>query len=246
MTGGQIKFEVNALAFCKVLQAVALFQARPQDFSEYARVHCYARHDGLLLSASNGSSAAIARVDVDELAGSGGFELPAGQVKALLAVFKRPVPKDFSSDEYVLEVSADEHLVRVKDISDLFDHDELVLAVQATDVDNPHMPAPGEMAMSLAATMMRTVQDALPLDLTSGVYFSPDEVERIAKAAKILGRELYLRPQGRSLTTPISDDFYASTVAQHSEHDRKPPFRDARAVHAWDERLHELVNLGVM
>lgn len=246
MTRTQITFSVYAVEFCTVLQAVALFQARPQDFAEFARVHCYARHDGLMLSASNGVSAAIARVETEGQVGTGVFELPAAQVKALLAVFKRPVPKDFSADDYVLEVTADEHLVRVKDTSNLFDHDELVLAVQPTDVDNPHVPAPGEAAMSLAATMMRTVQESLPLDLAGGVFFSPAEVERIAKAARILGLELRLRPQGRSLTAPISDGFYAMTAAEYSERDRTPPFRDARSVHAWDERLHELVNLGVI
>lgn len=240
-----VDFQVDGREFCTMLTAVALFQGPARTMPEYAKVFCFVRHDGLTMGATNGVSCAVGRVDVLAGDGVGVFVIPAPQVKALLAVFDRALPKD-PEDEYVLEVEVDADQIRVRDVSSLFDHEELLIAVQPED-DVLRTRTSVQQAMSLAAIMSRAVSSGIPFDLASGCYFSHAEVARLARAAKTLGTELMLRPLDGRLLAPLSEDFAAFTVAQvRDREEQKAPFLDERAVRDWRARLEELVDGGAL
>lgn len=243
-TRTRILFRVYGTEFCRALSAVALFQALPKDFASFAAVRLAARHDGLSLAAGNGVSAAIAHVSTDEQEGVGVFSIPHSQVKAVLAVFKRTLPKDISSDQYVLEVTATDQWITIKDVSVLFDGDTFTMAVPSDDSLEYGDQSETDRAMDTFSMLASGLDADSPLDLTSGVYFSPAEVARIARAVKELGLELHLRAVGRRLLAPISDDFTAFTVATLRDRDLPRPFLDERALDGWRDRLHDLVEQG--
>lgn len=249
MNDSPITFTVDAPTFCQLLTAVGLFQGIPREYAEYARVRCFVRHDGLTLLATNGVSGAIGHCSTETRDGSGLFDIPASQVKALLAVYKRQRPKESKFEEYHLEVSVTRDMVRVQDISDIFDREQLQIAV-APEALEPNEKGQEELAMSAAATMSRAVAARAPLDLADGVFFSPDEVARLARAAKALGVEIHVRPVGNVLLAPLAPGFTAYTTAQHHRDEPggrgKGPFIDQRAVAAWSHRLDELVGQGVI
>lgn len=244
----RISFRVYGTEFCRVLKAVALFQAMPKDFESYAAVRCMARGDGLVLAATNGVSAAVGHVSTEDVDGLGPFSLPHSQVKAILAVFDRRLPKDRDANEYVLEVTATDASIRIEDVSVLFDGDTFTIAVPHPDTVERGDPSELEKVMGTLAVLIGGLQlddDQVPLD--GGIYFSPIEVSRISRAAKELGLELSLRPNGRRLLAPLSDDFTAFTAGTlRSWNEEKRPYIDERATRSWRSRLHDVVDNGVI
>ena len=243
-----VRFTVVGGEFCRVLEAVALFQSTPKQFGPLAGVRCVLRYDGLTMLAVNGVSAAVGTVSVASVDGVGLFSFPHSQVKALLAVFKRALPKGADQDEYMLEVRVSEDSIRVEDISHLFDRDQLTIAIPSAKDVEPHEQTDEQRVMQTASALLGIVEQSTPLDLASGVFFDPAELARIARAAKVVGVELCLRAVGRGVLAPLSDEVVAYTVAsvrQVEEHQR-PPFIDERAVRQYRQRLAEIVDEGVL
>lgn len=242
MSTDSFSFDVYASEFCQMVAAVGLFQASPKHLPQHARVQCFLRHDGLTMAALNGASAAVGTIDTISAEGAGVFAIPFSQVKALLAIFDRPVPKDESSYAYVLSIRVEPTRIRVSDLSD---HEELWIAVQPEDPEKEG-GTPLEIAMSVAKSMTRAVRSREPLDLAGGVHFAAPEVKRLADAAKILSTELMLHAVGNRLLAPLSESFIAYTVARHRDRDdQRPPYLDARSVTMWQDRLGELTESGV-
>ncbi len=241
-------FRVYGTEFCRVLGAVALFQASPRAFESLAAVRCFARYDGLSLIAINGASVAVGHVEAEDIDEPAVFSIPAAQVKAILAIFNRRLPKDASSMEYVLEVTVTDQQVRIHDVSDLFERDEYLMAITATEDLEAREQSDAERAMRAAATAMSALRATDPFDLAAGVYFSHDEIARMARAAKLLTLELHLRPAGRFLVAALADDFVAMTVAQRHDRDPEKPriFIDEQALRSWRGRLDELVDQAVL
>ncbi len=130
MSRGGLSFRVYGLEFCRMLEAVAMFQALPRETESYAAVRCIVSADGLSLLALNlRSAAAGGHVELAEQDGVGVFSIPAAQVKAVLAIFRRKLPKEVSADEYVLEVTLSPLALRIADVSVLFDGDEFQMSV---------------------------------------------------------------------------------------------------------------------
>lgn len=244
----RISFRVYGTEFCRMVSAVGLFQALPKDFASYAAIRCLARGDGLTMAATNGSSAAIGHVSTENVDGVGPFSLPHAQVKAILAVFNRKVPTGKHSWDYVLQVTVTEHSITIEDVSVLFDGDTFTIAI-------PHEEAAERGDLSESEQVMNTLSvlaggldaEQQEVDLAEGIHFSPTEVSRIARAAKALGIELHLQPNGRRLLAPLGEDFSAFTAGTlHQWDGAKPPYIDARALRAWRARLHDVVDSGVI
>lgn len=241
-----LSFRVYAGEFCRILTAVGLFQWSAKENPDRARVFCFARHDGLTMIAINGSSAAIGNLDMEDLQGAGIFAIPAAQVKAILALFDRRIPKDASSAEYVLEISTNRRETRVKDVSDLFDRDELVV-MNPEEPDLAGTSSTAQLAMGGVSTVLNNLNSRAELDLTSGVHFNTEEIARIARAAKGLGWPLRFRAVGGILLAPIADEFVALTVAsKRSEDEKAKPTPDETTLDSWRHRFDELLHEGVI
>lgn len=244
----RISFRVYGTEFCRMVSAVGLFQALPKDFASYAAIRCLARGDGLTMAATNGVSAAIGLVSTDDVEGVGPFSLPHAQVKAILAVFNRRLPKDTNTEDYVLEVTVTEHSITIEDVSVLFDGDTFTIAIPPEDTAERGDPSESEHVMKTLAVLAGALEtDQKEVDLADGIYFSPVELSRITRAAKALGVELHLRTNGRRLLAPLGEDFTALTAgALHQREGHNPPFIDTLALRAWQSRLHDVVDGGVI
>lgn len=244
----RISFRVYGTEFCRILSAVALFQAGPRDFGgEYAAVRCLARGDGLSLAATNGASAAAGTVQTEDVDGVGPFSLPHAQVKAILAVFNRRLPKDTNSEDYVLEVTVTEQSIKIEDVSVLFDGDTFTIAIPHEDTAERGDLSESEKVMNTFSLLAGAIdRDQIPVDLAAGIYFSPVEIQRIARAAKAIGLELHFRPNGRRLLAPLAGDFVAFTAGTLQREEARPPFRDERALAVWRDRFYDVVDSGVI
>lgn len=244
----RISFRVYGTEFCRMIAAVGLFQALPRDFGSYAAIRCLVRGDGLTMAATNGSSAAIGHVSTEDVDGVGPFSLPYVQVKAVLAVFNRKLPKDKHSWDYVLEVTVTEHSITIEDVSILFDGDTFTIAIPHEDTAERGDLSESEHVMSTLSVLAGGLDvEQQEIDLAEGIYFSPVEVQRIARAAKGLGVELHVRPNGRRLVAPLAEDFTAFTAGTlHQWDGAKPPHIDQRALQGWRARLHDVVDSGVI
>lgn len=238
----RIEFSVYGTEFCRMLAAVALFQADPKKFDVLAAVRCIVSGDGLYLAAVNGSSAAAGSVPVIDDAGLGPFSISHEHVKSILSIFKRKLPKGAAADEYVLEVTVtEEHLV-IADVSKLFGGDSLTMALPSGDSSLEHgQQSETDRVLAAFSTLAGGAADDHPEDLTTGIYFAPGEVARLGRAAGVLGVELSMRMLGRRLVAPLDTDFIAYTAGTlRRDEKEKPPFRDHRALLRWRDRLLDL------
>ncbi|UQN30683.1 hypothetical protein [Brachybacterium kimchii] len=243
------RFRVYGTEFCNHLQAVALFQADARKIPQYAAVRCIARTDGLTMIAHNGLSCAVADLSTLDPEGAGLFSIPTTQVKALLAIFHRKLPKGTLPDEYVLEVKLTARTLTVTDVSGLFTGDEYVMALPDPDSLEPHEEPEDAHTMRAAASARGALADAAPTDLTDGVHFSPTELGRLARAAGTLGWNLHIRPVGHMLIAPIAETFVAATYAELNDRPADgphAPFIDERALADVRRRLDEIVEQGAL
>ncbi|GAA1714749.1 hypothetical protein [Brachybacterium phenoliresistens] len=241
-----IELTVYGTEFTRLLEATSLFHANPRDDDRNAVVRCFARHDGLTLTATNGTALGAGILTPHGQEGAGLFAITAAQVKAVLAVFKRRLPKDATADEYLLSIQVSEDQIRIVDRSDLFDHDELTLTIPPPE-DGAYREAPDEQAMRIAAMLRRILHDQAPLDLADGCTMPHDRLTRLAKAARILGGDLALRPQGSVIVSPIGDTFVAVTVVQEVDREtHRAPFRDEVNVREWMRRVDDIAASGVL
>lgn len=245
----RISFEVYGLEFCRMLGAVGLFQARPQDFASYAAIRCLSRYDGLSLAATNAVAMAAGHVETEDASGFGAFSIPAGQVKAILAVFKVTLPKEVSSMEYRLAVEVTGRQMTSRDVSGLIDGSQLTVDVAEDPLALDH----GEKSSTdLVHQTFQLVQRGLDPNpavvLEDGVYFSPEQVRKLSRAAILLNVELHWRMLGRLLVAPLAEDFVAMvTSSEHMEdEERRPPWIDARSLTQWRARLREVIDEGVI
>ena len=244
----EISFRVYGTEFCRILSAVALFQGSPREFDSYAAVRCLSTGEGLAMAATNGASAAIGHVQTDDVDGRGPFSLPHAQVKAILAVFKRKLPKDTHAWDYVLEVTVTDEWIKIEDVSVLFDGDTFTIAVPHPETADRGDLSESEKVMntlSVLAGGLDAVQEYV--DLAEGIFFSANEMGLIARAAKGLGLEVNLRPNGRRLVAALAEDFTVYTVGTLRSWDGgKPPFIDERALRGWRGWLTDVVDNGVI
>lgn len=244
----EMSFRMYGTEFCRILGAVGMFQAVPRDFEQHSAVRCLARGDELVLAATNGVAAAIGRVPTDEAEGRGPLSIPHAQVKAVLGVFARPLPKGVSAAEYLLQVTVTTETIRIEDVSALFGGDTFTMVRPSEEAAERGDLSEMELvmnALSLHAAALDEAQD--PIGLESGVFFSPAEVARVSRAAKAIGVEVHLRSSGRRLIAPLSESFIAYVAGDlHAWEQRKPPFIDERAVRGWRRRLTEVVDEGVL
>lgn len=244
----RISFRVYGTEFCRILSAVALFQGSPREFGTYAAVRCLSTGGGLAMAATNGASAAVGMVQTEDVDGRGPFSLPHAQVKAILAVFKRKLPKGTHSWDYVLEVTVTDEWIKIEDVSVLFDGDTFTIAVPHPETAERGDLSESEKVMntlSVVAGGLDPVQE--PIDLAEGIFFSPNETALIARAAKGLGTEVHVRPNGRRLVAPLAEDFTVYTAGSlHSWDGAKPPFVDERALRSWRAWLTDVVDNGVI
>lgn len=238
----RITFSVYGLELCRMLGAVALFQADPKKFGVYAAVRCIASGDGLFLAALNGTSAAAGRVDLIDVDGVGPFSISPEQAKSILAIFKRKLPKDTGEDEYVLEVTVTEERIVVADVSKLFGGDSLTMAVQGGDASLEHgEQSETDRVLATFSSLAGGVADDEPVDLAAGVHFSAPEIARLGRAAGVLGVEVSMRMLGRRLVAPLADDCIAYTAGTlRSDDKEKLPYRDQRTLLGWRDRLGDL------
>ena len=247
--GDRFTFQVYGTEFCRALGAVALFQAPPKVFPTYAAVRCLSRHDGLSMAALNGSAAAAGNVSTMEPQGYGAFSIPFGQVKALLAVFKVTLPKGVSAQEYVLEVEVADRQMTVTDVSGLIDGSSLTVEVAEDPASREHGDSSTfDPVQQTFQVLQRGLDEVAGADRTAGIYFSAEQVGRMARAADLLGVELHLRMNGRMLVAPLADDFIAYCASgEHREDDEhRPPWIDQRSLAAWRGRLDEVIDQGVI
>ena len=244
-----ISFEVYGLEFCRMLGAVGLFQARPQDFPSYAAVRCLSRHDGLSMAALNGGAAAAGLVQTEDVDGFGAFSIPAAQVKAILSVFKVTLPKEVSAQEYRLAVDVSDRQMTIRDVSGLIDGSSLTVDV----AEDPMTLERGDKSsFDLALQAFEVVQRGLDprpaVALDSGIFFSPAQWGRVARAATALGVELHLRMLGRVAVFPLAEDFVAYVPSsEHREDDEhRAPWIDERSLAEWRERLREVIDEGAL
>lgn len=243
----EFSFQVYGGEFTRTLAAVALFQAAPRDIESYAAVRCLVRHDGLTMLAQNGTAGAAGNIATIEQQGTGLFSIPHAQVKALLAIFKRRLPKDMSALEYVLEVTVTDRELRVHDISELFDGDEYVIVLPDPRDLQAGEQSEVEKIMATASSAWAALRDPRPLDLTDGVFFPSEEISRIARAAKAAGIEVHVRAIGRYLVAPLSEDLIAWVWAEpHSTEHRRRPFIDDRSMSTFLERFEDIVDRAVI
>lgn len=238
----RIEFSVYGTEFCRMLAAVALFQADPKKFDVLAAVRCIVSGDGLYLAAMNGSSAAAGAVATIDTDGVGPFSISHEHVKSILSIFKQKLPKGAAADEYVLELTVtDEHLV-IADVSKLFGGDSLTMALPPVDSSLEHgQQSDTDRVLAAFSTLAGGTADDHPEDLAAGIYFAPGEVARLGRAAGTLGVELSMRTLGRRLVAPLDTDFIAYTTGTLRRDDKeKPPFRDQRALVRWRDRLVDL------
>ncbi|MGO2311667.1 hypothetical protein ACTXJ9_10935 [Brachybacterium tyrofermentans] len=245
----RVEFRVYGLEFCRMLGAVALFQASPKDFASYAAVRCLSRHDGLSMAALNGGAAAAGHVQTEQVEGYGAFSIPHAQVKAILSVFKVALPKEVSAQEYVLLVEVSDRQMTITDVSGLIDGSSLTVDV----AEDPLALERGEKSsLDLVHLTFQTVQRGLdpapPLNMADGIWFSPAQVGRIARAATLLGLELHMQMNGRMLLAPLDDDFmaYCASAEHREDDDHRPPWIDARSLGSWRGRLREVIDEGVI
>ena len=241
-------FTVDGFEFCRLLEATALFQARGDDVPDWSMVRCIVRDGRLLMLASNFLAMACGRVGLIEQDGTGMLELPAAQVKALLAVFKRRRPKDALDQEYTLEVTADPERIRVQDVSVLFDRDELVLTVPPED-DNPHAETQHEKTMRRALTLHEAVtRDQRPLE--PGVSFGEEKWRLVARAVKLLGPDLRIIPCGTAVLAIVGESFVVTVPGgrdEATETDGVPdPPREQAWLSGWGREASTLVEDGVL
>lgn len=239
---GRVTFRVYGLEFCTMLAAVALFQADPKKFDEFAAVRCIASGDGLYLAAVNGASAAAGQVDVIDLDGLGPFSISHEHVKSILAIFKRKLPTGTSPDEYVLEVDVTERELVVADVSKLFGGDSLTMATasSATTIERGEQSEDDRVMAAFSSLAGGTSADH-PVDLADGIHFASAEIARIGRAAGVLGVEVSMRMLGRRLVAPLTEAFIAYTAGTRRSDDKESrPFRDERALLGWRDRLEDL------
>lgn len=244
----EVRFEVFGTEFCRILRAVARFQALPKDFGgEYAAVRCLASGDRLVLAALNGVSAAVGSVEVDDVEGVGTFSVPHAQVKAVLAIFDRRLPSGCTREDYILQVVVSDRSISIEDVSTLFDGDRFEIAVPMEEDAARGDASESDKVMSALAVLQGglgpTQRDE---DLTGGIFFSPKEAARLARAASDLGIEMHLRMVGRLLVAPLGEDFVAYTAGSLRHDDEKRPYVDERAMRWWRSRLFEVVHEGVL
>lgn len=244
----QISFRVYGTEFCRILSAVALFQGSPREFDSYGAVRCLATGDGLAMAATNGASAAIGMVQMDDVTGRGPFSLPHAQVKAILAVFKRKLPKGTNSWDYVLEVTVADQWIKIEDVSVLFDRDTFTIAVPHPETAERGDPSESEKVMSTLSVVAGGLDpEQEPITLSQGIFFSANEMALIARAAKGLGLEVNLRLNGRRLVAALAEDFTVYTAGTLRSWDgATPPFIDERALQSWRGWLTDVVDNGVI
>lgn len=241
-----ITFRTYGLEFCRMLQAIDLFHTSPRESDVYSVVRCVAGAEGLSLFATNLRSAAAAHLDIEHERGAGMFAIPAAQVKNVLQVFKRKLPKDTAEDEYVLEVTVTDKAITIADVSDLFSRDVLTVMVPPESDERGTEPE-SEVTMRTATIVLNAVATELPkIDLTAGRWLPPAEVSRVAKAAGILGQQIHLWPVGRMVMWPLGDSFVAVCAVASELDDEPRPYGDAVALADWRDRLERLVDQGVI
>lgn len=239
---GRVTFQVYGLEFCRMLAAVALFQADPKKFDELAAVRCIASGDGLYLAAVNGASAAAGQVDIIDLDGLGPFSISHEHVKSILAIFKRKLPAGTLPDEYVLEVDVNDRVLVVADVSKLFGGDSLTMSIgPAGDALERGEQSDDDRVMAAFSSLAGGTRPDHPVDLADGIHFSPAEIARMGRAAGVLGVELSMRMLGRRLVVPLTEEFIAYTAGTRRSEDKESrPFRDERALVEWRDRLLDL------
>ena len=242
----RINFRVYGLEFCRMLGAVGLFQATPREAESYAAVRCVAGSAGLSMFALNLRAAAAGHVDIEHENGAGMFSIPHAQVKNILAIFKRKLPKEVQEDEYVLEVTVTEHAITIADVTELFSGDVLTVTVPEETLERGDESEADRVIRAATVVQDAIARGQVEVGLGAGHHLNPTEVGRIAKAAGILGVALHVWPLGRTLVTPLGDSFVAVLSIGRAGDDAERPLSDERTVAEWRDRLEELVDHGVI
>lgn len=244
-----ISFEVYGLEFCRMLGAVGLFQASPKEFASYAAVRCLSRYDGLSMAALNGGAVAAGLVQTEDAEGFGAFSIPHAQVKAIISVFKVTLPKEVSANEYRLAVEVADRQMTIRDVSGLIDGSSLTVDVAEDPMTLERGDKSSEdLAHQCFEVLQRGLDPKPAVDLSSGIFFSPAQVGRVARAAVALGVELHVRMLGRLLVAPLAEDFVAYVASsEHREDDEhRAPWIDERSLTEWRGRLREVIDEGVL
>lgn len=248
MSGTDVIFSVYGTEFCRALEAVGLFQAKPKDFAVYAAVRGFVRYDGLTMTALNTRTAAVTTISTLNQQGSGLFSLPFDQVRVVLAMFKRRLPKDVPDDEYVLEVAVMAREIRIRETSDVFDHTEWVYSLPDPRELATHETSDDEHAMSTASAMNGILAHVRPAVLDGGYAAQGPQLALLARAARILDAPLMLRTTGRALIATIGTDFTTDLVVVTTlGHDDAVDPRaawDSRTLTEYQQRLDDLVTQG--
>ena len=241
-----ITFRAYGLELCRMLAATALFQSTPRESEIYSRVRCTAGAGGLSMIATNLRIIAAGHVDIEHGHGGGLFSITAAQVKAILAVFDRKLPKGVGEDEYMLELEVTPTRIQINDISNLFSHDSLTLQIQDENLERGD-ESETDRLMRIASMLQRFVSGwGVKADLTDGRYLLPAEVARVAKAAGILGTALHVWPVDRHVLFPLGDSFVAACYLSRELEETPRPYQDAQALSEWRARLEDLVDHGVI
>lgn len=242
----RINFRVYGLEFCRMLEAVGLFQATPREAESHAAVRCVAGTGGLSMFALNLRAAAAGHVDIEHESGHGLFSIPHAQVRNIKQIFKRRLPKDHAEDEYMLEVTVTDREIKIADVSDLFSGDVLTVTVPE-EVPGRGDESESDRVIQTASVVLRAVDRGhAKIDLTTGRSLNPVEVGRVSKAAGILGTVLHAWPVGASLVFPLGDSFVANLIVGKAQDDAPRPLQDEQTITEWRERLEELVDHGVI
>ncbi|MGY5764951.1 hypothetical protein ACXET9_07120 [Brachybacterium sp. DNPG3] len=242
-----VEFKVHGLELCRMLQAVVLFAADPRKFPHLSAVRCIAAEGGLFIAALNGGSSAAGQVDILDGDGYGAFSISREHVKSILSIFQRKLPKDAEPHEYELSVEVTERELIITDVSKLFGGDSLRLSIDPrTDRVEKDKESDSDRVLAAFRSVRRGTFPDEPVDLASGVFFSPEEIARIGRAGVVLNREVALRMQGSRLVAPLSTDFIAFTVGTLRGQDgKKETFHDELAARFWRDRLAGLAD-GVL
>ncbi len=242
----KLSFTVYGLEFCRLLEAVGLFQASARTAPAYAAVRCIVRHDGLTMCAVNLASTAVGTVSTIDQDNAGVFSLTVAQTKLVLAMFKRSLPKDVDEDEYVLEVDVTDEMIRIRETGVLFGQDELRIAVQPSSSLERGEQSDDEHVMRTAAVVSRLLGDRRPTAIEPGASVGAVQLGLVAKAARVIGFHPQLRVAGRHLFADFGENLVVIVALGRPDGDGADARRLEDALTQYADRLSELVESGAL